>query len=163
MVRFKVRIKLSGVPRLQGIEALDWCRAHGLPDSSDFGPASESMDSATAEAEVDEAFARQWMDSGSTFNWWKVNYSHFKAGELRLVARGPGDHFLAPELITLNDLPPERVRELVALAETQYRREKAFKEVEAKDREINRLRAIVERLEARVAELEPEAVEDDDQ
>lgn len=80
---FQISITLAAARRT-GLEALDYCRAKGLPDSTHIHGAAQAHRLTIG---VDEAFARAWFPPASTHMTAEVDESMLLPGELALTAQ----------------------------------------------------------------------------
>jgi hypothetical protein len=99
---FRIELRIR-VPSLQGLDALDWRRVHGLPDSLAVAPSFLSF-----VEDVDEAFARLHFESDSLYERVDVSAELLVPGELKPA----DDRFPNSQNLILGNLTPERGRAL---------------------------------------------------
>jgi hypothetical protein len=119
---FQITIKLAPVSR-SGIEALDFCRAYGLPETAHvYGISSRAQ----VTIEVDEAFARAWFDREALYEDEEITHDMLL----------PGEMILTGQAVALAELEPARIRDLFIAARFRSLRaelEEARKPAEAVD------------------------------
>jgi hypothetical protein len=99
---FKITLTIE-IQRRTGLDALDWRRAHGLPDSTQVhnGFLEKTID-------VSEGFARLHFPRSETNMRRRIDANILAAGELAADTQGNG--------IDLGNLSDERIRELFVAA-----------------------------------------------
>ena len=106
---FKITLHLGNIPTLTGCQALDFCRAHGLPDTGAISQPGESITDRLARSyKVDEAFARAHFHPSSRTEEEEVAVQMMGIGELTFM-----DH---DYLAIASSLPLERAMALFIAA-----------------------------------------------
>lgn len=106
---FRIRIMLANSPGLLGIDSLDFCRKHGLPDSL-----RTFVSNGIAACDVDEAFARIWFRHDQLESTVIIPVCKMMPGELKF---GSGNYSDVASFSTTDQTPPgaltdDRMREL---------------------------------------------------